>query len=152
MVPSQGNPVSSPGRGSGEPPHPAATWAHKLSRFLVFPRMLCFSAVLSASCHPVALRICLSAPPPPHAQLPPHSPHRSFAASLGDWQSAKRFMKLTKTNLWGNFPGRKSQFPPRFRNRMRVRIATDYLLGHPGGRGKELLGPPWNRWDPLRGP
>lgn len=86
-------------------------------------------------CHPVALRICLSAPPPPRARIPP-SPHRNFAASPGDWQSAERLTKSTKTNLWGNFPGRKSQFPPRFRNRMGVRLVTDYLLGSQRGMGK----------------
>lgn len=119
-------------------PHPAATWTHRLSRFLMSlssDALLLSCVVCLFTCHPVALRMCLSAPPPPRAQMSP-SPHRNFAASPGDWQSAERLTKSTKTNLWGNFPGRKSQFPPRFRNRMGVRLVTDYLLGYQQGMGK----------------
>lgn len=138
MVPSQGNPVFQPWPGLQGTLHPAAMWPHRLSRFFMFlssDALLLSCVVCIFPCHPVALRMCLSAPPPPRARIPP-SPHRNFAASPGDWQSAERLTKSTKTNLWGNFPGRKSQFPPRFRNRMRVRLVTDYLLGYQQGIGK----------------
>lgn len=119
----------------GKPPAPSnhmGSWALEVSH-VPSDALLLSCAVCLFTCHPVALRICLSAHPPPCAQIPPRSPHRSFAASPGDWQSAKSFMKLTKTNLWGEFPRRKSQFHPWIRNRMGVGIVTGCLLGLQGG-------------------